>query len=161
MAAPMPDFGKHDQKSKKPCRTCTDFTTWMKMQGKTPKKEETTNSTPLPAECPLDRDELGRNTWSFLHTMAAYFPESPSQVQQKEMKDFVHLFSKYYPCDYCAEDLRQNLKTNTPDTSNRHQFSQWLCHLHNDVNRKLGKPEFDCRRVDERWKDGWKDGSCG
>ncbi|XP_046554571.1 FAD-linked sulfhydryl oxidase ALR-like [Haliotis rubra] len=133
MAAPMHDFSQHDQKSKKPCRTCTDFTTWMKIQGKTPKKVSI----------------------AFHHNI------SRSQHQQKEMKDFMHLFSKYYPCDYCAEDLRQNLKTNTPDTSNRHQFSQWLCRLHNDVNRKLGKPEFDCRRVDERWKDGWKDGSCG
>lgn len=52
------------------------------------------------------------------------------------------------------------LKTNQPDTSSRHSLSQWLCHLHNDINVRLGKPEFDCSRVDERWKDGWKDGSC-
>jgi len=51
--------------------------------------------------------------------------------------------------------------TNTPsDTSSRHNFSQWMCHMHNDVNRRLGKEEFDCSRVDERWLDGWKDGSC-
>lgn len=29
-----------------------------------------------------------------------------------------------------------------------------------EVNRKLGKPDFDCSLVDERWRDGWKDGSC-
>lgn len=52
------------------------------------------------------------------------------------------------------------LKTNQPDTSSRHALSQWLCYLHNGINVRLGKPEFDCSRVDERWKDGWKDGSC-
>lgn len=52
------------------------------------------------------------------------------------------------------------LKTNQPDTRSRHALSQWLCHIHNDINVRLGKPEFDCSRVDERWKDGWKDGSC-
>lgn len=54
----------------------------------------------------------------------------------------------------------RRLKTNQPDTRSRHTLSQWLCGIHNDVNVRLGKPEFDCSRVDERWKDGWKDGSC-
>ena len=52
------------------------------------------------------------------------------------------------------------LKTLHPDTSSRYNFSQWLCRLHNDVNKRIGKPEFDCSKVDERWRDGWKDGSC-
>lgn len=53
------------------------------------------------------------------------------------------------------------LKTNKPQTSSREELSQWMCRLHNQVNRKTGKPEFDCSLVDERWRDGWKDGSCG
>ena len=52
------------------------------------------------------------------------------------------------------------LKTMQPDTSSRHNFSQWMCRLHNDVNKRIGKPVFDCSKVDERWRDGWKDGSC-
>ena len=52
------------------------------------------------------------------------------------------------------------LQTHPPDTSNRYSFCQWMCHMHNEVNRRLGKKEFDCSKVDERWLDGWKDGSC-
>ena len=58
-------------------------------------------------DCPLDKDELGRNTWSFLHTMAATYPQKPSEQQQQDMTDFIHLFSKLYPCDYCAKDFRK------------------------------------------------------
>jgi len=110
--------------------------------------------------CPLDKDDLGRNTWSFLHTMAAYYPEKPTTIQEKEITVFMKIFAKYYPCDHCAKDFRKSINLNPPETTSRWNFSQWLCKMHNEVNRKLGKEEFDCSLVDQRWKDGWDDGSC-
>ena len=54
--------------------------------------------------------------------------------------------------------LRMNV--HPPVTKDRHGLSQWMCSMHNEVNGRLGKPLFDCSKVDERWLDGWKDGSC-
>jgi len=57
--------------------------------------------------CPLDKDQLGRNTWSLLHTMAANYPETPSETQREKMKSFMNIFSEFYPCEPCAADLRE------------------------------------------------------
>ena len=64
------------------------------------------NESKLPNDCPLDKLALGKKTWSFLHTMAAYYPEKPTPKQQADMKSFIHLFSWFYPCSHCASDLR-------------------------------------------------------
>ncbi|XP_065065921.1 FAD-linked sulfhydryl oxidase ALR-like isoform X2 [Rhopilema esculentum] len=161
----------------KPCRACTDFKSWTKQMtgsvvGKTapamldtPVKDthkEPPKQKPLASgpDCPLDKGELGRNTWGFLHTMAAYYPETPTSKQQREMTDFIKIFSKFYPCEWCSYHLRERLKTDTPDTSSNKALSLWFCDYHNEVNRRLGKKEFDCSKVFERWRDGWADGSC-
>ena len=174
------DNGVQLDENGRPCRSCTSFKSWMKNMNKTestpfplrPTSEANSSSTtastvasygadhPQRSDCPVNKDELGRNTWSFLHTMAATYPEKPSVEQQADMRSFVYLFSKFYPCWYCAKDLQEDLKTDIPDTSSQSAFAQWMCRIHNTVNKKLAKPLFDCKKVDERWKTGWKDGSC-
>lgn len=112
--------------------------------------------------CPPDVEALGRSTWTLLHTMTATYPTQPSATQQTEMRSFLGLFGKYYPCWVCADDFRAWMKSsgNEPRVSSREEFGRWMCEAHNAVNVKLGKREFDCGRWEERWRTGWRDGSC-
>lgn len=68
--------------------------------------DETASGASSHDDCPLDKSELGRNTWSFLHTMAEYYPNSPSTSEKADMKKFITTLSQFYPCDYCAKDFR-------------------------------------------------------
>lgn len=121
------------------------------------KKVTAKNNNP---DCPLDKNTLGRNTWSLLHTMAAMYPKQPTQEDKKNMGEFIQLMSVLYPCKHCAHDFQQDIEQSPPKLDNRQSISLWFCDMHNKVNKKLHKPIFDCSKVDERWRTGPKDGTC-
>ncbi|CAK9145826.1 unnamed protein product [Ilex paraguariensis] len=61
------------------------------------------------------------------------------------------ILSRMYPCKECADHFKEVLRANPVETGSQAEFSQWLCHVHNVVNRSLGKLVFPCERVDARW----------
>ena len=149
------------------CRSCTSFASWAAMTKKTtsdsPSKTTVLPQATIPPDdCPPDVEALGRSTWTFLHTMSASYPPQASPTQQKEMRQFLGLFSRLYPCWTCAEDFQEWMKSpgNEPRVSSRGEFGKWMCEAHNEVNRKLGKEVFECERWEERWRTGWGDGRC-
>ncbi|KAI6204926.1 Sulfhydryl oxidase [Aphelenchoides besseyi] len=159
----------------RPCKACVSVEDMMRMSREAVKKkksqtadgnikptasEQSTSDGRRRSDCPVDKDELGRSTWNLLHTMAAYYPEKPTNEEQQSMKQTVESLSKTYPCPHCAEDFRKDLVENPIELKDRNVLSKWMCEMHNRVNVKLGKETFDCSKVMERWYDGWKDGSC-
>ncbi|KAF7848340.1 hypothetical protein BT93_L2081 [Corymbia citriodora subsp. variegata] len=87
------------------------------------------------AAAPVTKEELGRATWTFLHTLAAQMA----------------ILSRMYPCQECADHFKEILRANPVQAASHTEFSQWMCHVHNVVNRSLGKLVFPCERVDARW----------
>ncbi|KAL9006539.1 MAG: hypothetical protein Q9188_000699 [Gyalolechia gomerana] len=162
-------------KDGKPCRTCTSSADWAAMMKKSISKDKSSITTETftppsvntaslvpPPDCPPDVEELGRSTWTLLHTISASYPPRASPTQQSEMRQFLGLFGKLYPCWVCAEDFQEWMarKGNEPRVEGRSGLGRWMCEAHNEVNRKLGKQEFDCGKWEERWRTGWKDGRC-
>ncbi|CAG5113419.1 Oidioi.mRNA.OKI2018_I69.chr2.g7530.t1.cds [Oikopleura dioica] len=113
-------------------------------------------------DCAPDVNQIGNAGWTILHTMAAYYPDKPSPEKKAAVLNFYDSFSKLYPCSHCAEDLRQDLKEFKVRNESRASLSIWTCEMHNRVNEKLGKETYKCDLdwLDQRWRDGWKDGSC-
>jgi len=115
---------------------------------------QTTMYAYMHSDCGLNRRELGRVSWAYLHTLANYYPESPSREQQEEMVQLLWLFIKYYPCGYCSDMSIQEMYRNPPRVSNRKALSEWMCQIHNEVNERMGKPLFDCNQnnLAKRWR---------
>lgn len=147
------------------CRACNTLLDFQMATGKLKTVEETSkqpsvqNTAPKSSaydkEDPPDVEKLGSSTWTLLHLIAATYPEEPTTKEQADMKLFVSLFGKFYPCWFCAKDFRAYIKKYEPDTSSQDSFGRWLCNAHNEVNIKLGKEKFNCDIWKKRWKDGW------
>ncbi|KAF8537396.1 FAD-linked sulfhydryl oxidase ALR [Trichophaea hybrida] len=139
----------------KPCRSCNSFRDFV---GATAGIAGPAVPKNAPSECPPDVEQLGRAGWTLLHTIAASYPSEATSTQQYEMKTFMMIFAKIYPCWSCAKDFRQWMSRPENNVENaiqgRKTFGRWLCEAHNDVNTKLGKKTFDCRKWEERWRTG-------
>ncbi|CAD6502976.1 BgTH12-02650 [Blumeria graminis f. sp. triticale] len=147
-------------KDGKPCRSCSSsaaFSSWV-----TQTKKVTDGARPRQPSpgCPPDVEALGRSSWTLLHTMTANYPTHPTHNQQRNMSHFLHLFAQFYPCWVCAADFEKYIEVNGVRSASRDDLGRWMCEAHNAVNKKLGKPSFDCGKWEERWRTGWKDGSC-
>jgi hypothetical protein len=100
------------------------------------------------------RAELGRSAWKVFHTILAQYPEQPTSEERDTLKNYIYLFSRVYPCRECAEHFQALLKQFPPQLSSREVASQWGCHVHNQVNAKLGKEEFDCLEISDKYACG-------
>lgn len=132
-------------------------------QGGSPRRENQTNSSMELqilqkqldnmdlASAPASKETLGRATWTFLHTLAAQFPEKPTRQQQRDVKELMAILSRLYPCRECADHFKEVIKANPVQAGSGVELAQWMCRVHNIVNRSLGKTMFPCQRVDARW----------
>lgn len=127
-----------------------------KLNKKKKKSAEVNEITSSSLGCPVDKDQLGRSSWDLLHTIAASYPTTPSHSEKKAARDFLLALGVLYPCSFCAKDLREYLQAHPPRVDSREELSLWCCEMHNEVNKKLGKPIFKCsiKELDLRWKDG-------
>eukprot|EP00924_Labyrinthula_sp_SR-Ha-C_P012588 snap_masked-scaffold_10-processed-gene-11.40-mRNA-1 protein AED:0.02 eAED:0.02 QI:0/0/0/1/1/1/2/0/144 len=97
-------------------------------------------------ECPASTEELGRATWTFLHSTAAYFPDKPTRDEQQLAQELMKSVAKFYPCNFCRNRFQKDVEEHPINTSSRESFSKDLCYHHNIVNKMLGKKVFEYKR---------------
>ncbi|KAJ1914126.1 hypothetical protein H4219_004922 [Mycoemilia scoparia] len=98
--------------------------------------------------------QLGQSTWYFLHVMASRYPVDPTRNEQDTMRFFLRGLSRLYPCGQCAHHIQQHFKKDPPRVGSRDELEQYLCNFHNEVNKRLKKPLFDCKTVHDHYDCG-------
>ncbi|KAI0463945.1 hypothetical protein LJB42_002954 [Komagataella kurtzmanii] len=120
--------------------------------------QSTENDPPLPFMPKMANEtlkaELGSASWKLFHTILARYPESPSENQKSTLNDYIYLFAQVYPCGDCARHFNLLLQKYPPQLSSRQVAAVWGCHIHNQVNRRLEKPQYDCSNILEDYDCG-------
>lgn len=106
-------------------------------------------------EGPATKDELGRSSWTLIHTMAVNYPKSPTIEERTQATAFFSSLGTLYPCSRCRDHFDRYISVNPPDVSTREKLLLWTCEAHNEVNRRNGKTVFPCTisALDKRWGD--------
>lgn len=89
--------------------------------------------------------------------MMARFPEKPSEDDSLALKTYIQLFARLYPCGDCASHFQRMLKQYPPQVSSRNAAAGWACFVHNQVNQRLKKKEFDCAKIGDFYDCGCGD----
>ncbi|EHL03430.1 putative FAD-linked sulfhydryl oxidase ERV2 [Glarea lozoyensis 74030] len=77
----------------------------------------------------------------------AKFPDKPTDEDSAALKSYIHLFARLYPCGDCARHFQKILQKFPPQVATRSTAAAWACHVHNEVNKRLKKPIFDCSNI--------------
>ncbi|KAM9914334.1 hypothetical protein OXX69_000752 [Metschnikowia pulcherrima] len=101
--------------------------------------------------------QLGNSAWHLFHTILARYPEQPTVSEKTTLKSYIHLFSQVYPCGDCARHFQHLLVKYPPQVESRKTAALWGCHVHNKVNEKLHKAEYDCTKILEDYDCGCGD----
>jgi hypothetical protein len=98
----------------------------------------------------------GAQSWTFLHAVAAGFPETPSEEDREHYQNFFQDLHYVLPCNECKRHFGEVLEK-MPLTDavliNRKTFNRWIMEVHNTVSRDLQKPkQFTWREYCKRYK---------
>lgn len=98
--------------------------------------------------------QLGNSAWHLLHTVLARYPDKPSEQEKSTLKQYIHLFAQVYPCGDCARHFQKLLAKYPPQVGSRKNAALWGCDIHNKVNTRLQKPQYDCTTILEDYDCG-------
>lgn len=122
------------------------------------KQKEGDILTPSDAKKPLalTKQEIGRHAWAVLHSVAASYPAIPSEEDKTNVENFIKGLAHNFPCKICGKHFVKMLNENPIKDNSREELVYYICDIHNQVNKFLKKPIFDCKKAFDIWG-----GDCG
>jgi hypothetical protein len=78
--------------------------------------------------------------WATLHSVAALYPDSPSELEKALLVRWISAFAKTIVCEKCQGHFEAFLRSYTqPWSTSRREFSLFVLRAHNSVNARNGQ----------------------
>ena len=96
-------------------------------------------------------EKWGPAVWTHMHVYSFTYPGKANSRDRERAREFISLVPFTLPCGNCGHHFAVAITEKRPLTdavlAGREPFSRWLVDLHNDVNRRLGKPQMTYREA--------------
>jgi hypothetical protein len=101
------------------------------------------------------KEEWGKHLWGYIHTICIIDNDDPNTTRQQtdHVIKCLRGLSDSIICSKCAEHFKislENFMTSTDICRNMALF-EWSVNIHNEINRKLGKPEWSYEAALDKW----------
>ncbi|AUF82328.1 Erv1/Alr family protein [Tetraselmis virus 1] len=93
---------------------------------------------------PITPQVWGEPMWRLMHIIAMGYPINPTPSQKKAYKDFYMSLKVVLPCIKCATGYTNIVNKHPIDDAlnNPSDLFLWTVVVHNEVSKKLGKPDM-------------------
>lgn len=98
--------------------------------------------------------QWGAHLWGFIHTITIIDFDEPAIQQNvvKQTMEHLRAIAAMIPCKYCAQHYRDFIDgLSEEDAMKPMRLFEHMVAFHNEVNRKLNKPEFTLQQALEQW----------
>lgn len=93
----------------------------------------------------------GKPSWTFLHTIAAAYPDRPTLEDARRMRQTLENLGWQLPCERCRMHWGDGVKgLSDYDLRSSYHLQRWLVARHNEVNQRYGRdpvPEKDAMKT--------------
>lgn len=100
------------------------------------------------------KSHWGPFLWGLIHTITVIDYDMPHN-QEHFVKQALHQLRQIYsfiPCKHCANHYKEHLERLSEEEAMKPmRLFQHMVELHNEINRKLGKPEMEYELAIREW----------
>lgn len=96
----------------------------------------------------------GRYFWYCIHLTALGYSNNPTPDQKMVYKQFYLTLGKVLPCSKCSNNYARHMEHIPIDffLGNQNDLFKWTVHLHNIVNKEIGKPQWNVEFAESFYK---------
>ena len=105
----------------------------------------------------LNTTVWGPSLWRVLHSLS-FSIEDGNKNDRKNFLDVLESLQTLLPCEDCRQHFCAYMKENNPNDAE--DLAVWTFNFHNEVNTRLGKPQYAFNDVSKLYMDNHCDMKC-